>query len=1065
MRCLYCAKQLPLLKRLTKGEFCSAAHRKQYQLEYSQLALSRLLRAKPPEESQHTDEQPPRGSAAKETKGSRAAPVSKPAGNGKSAADTRTSAPSFARTPGESALDPSPLPQKYSPAPAFSAWSTRSAALKPANAADSAVALADAPSATRSIAALAESVEQAIPETARALVADPAPMAAIETAPVIGQKPVEPTRVEPTSVGLAPVEPAPVLEAEITAPAALAGPVKLCPPAPNAKGCPPARAVTEIQFAGAPEIPRPGIVPPIVNLDPAPRVSYLPVPGPATSPWRSRVGRVESREFGHATPPLQLVTALTSPRMEAAAVEPAKITFAPLPSRTAAALRSEPHKDFRGGPIEAGEIAVLDLATTGFEYSEAELADAAPADAPVKPPEKTPQVTTFSPAPVHENSAPQPPAAVPVAAPPAEAMVTPQSLAEVENSLTKIVSRLETIARQVEVVSVETRKPEPPHPSEAVNPAGSLHSLATRVAELETKAFKADSASVPVEASAVIPTASVISTPAVVSTPGPMIEAPIAAEKPAEVPAIPESAAAQPAPVVQQTRGVETGSSQPTGESQASLETPRARDTDRVAPVTESSKDREPARVTQPMPIALAGVPAGKAKAQQIFTSTLKADVNGQIPRYETLPLRPTMIVAREAAAPKTETVKAEAGAKAATKAVAPAQTEPAVAGTAESATPPAEPQTKPTAAPQAKPAENVSAPVMAETAATAAPAKTQPAAAPQAPKAPALAEAPKPAAHQSQAPAPNPSQPQAMPEKELVEVNREQAKLNREQAELNRAQAELNREQARRNRELAKTAEKIAASTISGAPFVGAGPKEKAGSLTSLSLSGPPPVAEEADLGLPVLDLEAAKQRSTAQTKLLVAAACAVLLGVGVWFSTRTVSKGPETPMASSVSGGAGPEWREDFSPDAKHPRTISILKASEAWTDYSVEFNASVDVKALGWVFRAKDPQNFYVGRIEQEKTASGVSAAFIYFPVLNGVAQTHKRSNVTLPAAPGTVYRIRFDVFGDQFTAWIQDRKVEEWTDSRLRTGGAGLYSESGERALLQGAFRVIPRTPGR
>ena len=49
MRCLYCGKELALLKRWTGGgEFCSDAHRQQYQEEYNQLALNRLLQAKPP---------------------------------------------------------------------------------------------------------------------------------------------------------------------------------------------------------------------------------------------------------------------------------------------------------------------------------------------------------------------------------------------------------------------------------------------------------------------------------------------------------------------------------------------------------------------------------------------------------------------------------------------------------------------------------------------------------------------------------------------------------------------------------------------------------------------------------------------------------------------------------------------------------------------------------------------------------------------------------------------------------------------------------------------------------
>src|SRR5271166_641276 len=46
MRCLYCGKELALLKRLTgNGEFCSDQHKQNYHDEYNRLALSRLLQA------------------------------------------------------------------------------------------------------------------------------------------------------------------------------------------------------------------------------------------------------------------------------------------------------------------------------------------------------------------------------------------------------------------------------------------------------------------------------------------------------------------------------------------------------------------------------------------------------------------------------------------------------------------------------------------------------------------------------------------------------------------------------------------------------------------------------------------------------------------------------------------------------------------------------------------------------------------------------------------------------------------------------------------------------------
>ena len=42
MQCLQCGKDIPLLKRLSGGEFCSDTHRRDYEQKYSQLALDRL---------------------------------------------------------------------------------------------------------------------------------------------------------------------------------------------------------------------------------------------------------------------------------------------------------------------------------------------------------------------------------------------------------------------------------------------------------------------------------------------------------------------------------------------------------------------------------------------------------------------------------------------------------------------------------------------------------------------------------------------------------------------------------------------------------------------------------------------------------------------------------------------------------------------------------------------------------------------------------------------------------------------------------------------------------------
>jgi hypothetical protein len=79
MRCLYCGKELALLKRWTGGgEFCSDAHRQQYQEEYNQLALNRLLQAKPLEPKGGTKPAETKQADPKPTQSAQPAPVAAP---------------------------------------------------------------------------------------------------------------------------------------------------------------------------------------------------------------------------------------------------------------------------------------------------------------------------------------------------------------------------------------------------------------------------------------------------------------------------------------------------------------------------------------------------------------------------------------------------------------------------------------------------------------------------------------------------------------------------------------------------------------------------------------------------------------------------------------------------------------------------------------------------------------------------------------------------------------------------------------------------------------------------
>ena len=72
-----------------------------------------------------------------------------------------------------------------------------------------------------------------------------------------------------------------------------------------------------------------------------------------------------------------------------------------------------------------------------------------------------------------------------------------------------------------------------------------------------------------------------------------------------------------------------------------------------------------------------------------------------------------------------------------------------------------------------------------------------------------------------------------------------------------------------------------------------------------------------------------------------------------------------------------------------------------------------------------------------------------ALVRFAVINGEEQTRAQ----LPAADDSAARHHVQDSLRRGRAiisrtWVQDQKVDDWTDDRLKTGGVGLYSERGE-----------------
>jgi len=194
---------------------------------------------------------------------------------------------------------------------------------------------------------------------------------------------------------------------------------------------------------------------------------------------------------------------------------------------------------------------------------------------------------------------------------------------------------------------------------------------------------------------------------------------------------------------------------------------------------------------------------------------------------------------------------------------------------------------------------------------------------------------------------------------------------------------------------------------------------------------------------------------------KILAALGGVAVLGAGIFFFLGKQSDAGLKPAPAALTDGAsGDQWIANFAPDAQRQRRVSLLRSSTNLSAYRLDFESSIQIKALGWVYRARDAKNFYVSKIEFQKPGQNPVYALVHYAVINGVEQPRVETPLHVTVPMGGRYKIRFEAVGNRFTSWVQGQRVEQWTDSRLSSGGAGLYGEGAEKSALHGNFVVTP-----
>jgi hypothetical protein len=140
-------------------------------------------------------------------------------------------------------------------------------------------------------------------------------------------------------------------------------------------------------------------------------------------------------------------------------------------------------------------------------------------------------------------------------------------------------------------------------------------------------------------------------------------------------------------------------------------------------------------------------------------------------------------------------------------------------------------------------------------------------------------------------------------------------------------------------------------------------------------------------------------------------------------------------------------------------------LYEPSRTVPDSRIEFSWVPDTAGVGWVFRARDVNNYYAARVSlQQRGADGVLLAE-HFSVLGGTESAHARKAIPLEK-PAGLLKIEMDATGPLFKLFVDDKPADSWTDTRLDTGALGFYDDGDHLPkLLALSFTFMKGSVGR
>jgi len=178
--------------------------------------------------------------------------------------------------------------------------------------------------------------------------------------------------------------------------------------------------------------------------------------------------------------------------------------------------------------------------------------------------------------------------------------------------------------------------------------------------------------------------------------------------------------------------------------------------------------------------------------------------------------------------------------------------------------------------------------------------------------------------------------------------------------------------------------------------------------------------------------------QESSGRSWLRVAAGLVLALAAGGGYYWYHNSPGPvQTPAVADAGSGLWQNWIPNWARSAGGEE-IALFGPSLGWTDYRVQWRANPN-EEVAWVYRAADPHNYYVLRLELTRYGTW---KVVRYALIDGRRTNPEERILSQQLPEERRVAVQLEVRGSEFRLYVDGHNVASWQDERLKRGGFGV-----------------------